>query len=250
VSDHTDYPTPYGLTVRGTVLVVPGRGETHASYHRLGTRLAADAYRVRIIDRPRIDPLDVAGSLARFATELAAATEAVVDRPLVLVGADAGAAAIGALTSTVDTTASWWPDAIVLAGVPGHAAAVTGTWDTELDVRTSCPVHRRVLTAGPGDERGSLGAALPDELLDIALDATTDVPRLVLIGDADPLADREALARGVKAAPRARLSVVHGAHHDVLNDVQHRSVAAEVVAFLETVRDDLVPVLTVESSAW
>ena len=65
-----------------------------------------------------------------------------------------------------------------------------------------------------------------------------------------PLADREALTRTVKALPAARLSVVHGAHHDVLNDRQHRSVAAEVVSFLETLGNELAPVITVESSAW
>jgi hypothetical protein len=30
------YPTPAGLLVRGTVLVVPGRGETPETYARLG----------------------------------------------------------------------------------------------------------------------------------------------------------------------------------------------------------------------
>lgn len=247
MSDQTDYSTPYGLAVRGTVLVVPGRGETRVSYHRFATRLAADAYRVRVVDPPRIDARDVAGSLAAFAADLAEASADVVDRPLVLVGADVGAAVVAALVSTVDT---WRPDALVLAGIPGHAAEVRGDWDTELGVRTACPVHRRVLTADPGRERGALAIALPDELLDAALDHRAEVPRLVLVGDADPLADREALARSVKAAPNARLSVVHGAHHDVLNDLQHRSVATEVVAFLETLRNDLVPVITVKSSAW
>ena len=239
MSDRTDYSTPYGLAVRGTVLVVPGRGETRISYHRFATRLAADAYAVRVID-----PRDNTDSLA---SALTAATAGVVARPLVLIGADAGAAAVAALLSQEDASAPWWPDAVVLAGIPGHAAAVSGGWDIELGVRTACPVHRRVLSA---DLAGALSIALPDQLLDAALDATADIPRLVLVGDADPLADREALARSVKAAPRARLTVVHGAHHDVLNDIQHRSVAAEVVGFLETVRNDLAPVLTVESSAW
>ncbi|MET8992168.1 hypothetical protein ABZW49_42540 [Nonomuraea wenchangensis] len=40
------------------------------------------------------------------------------------------------------------------------------------------------------------------------------------------------------------------AHHDLLNDVQHRSVAAEIVTFLEALREDLIPALTVETSAW
>jgi hypothetical protein len=36
----------------------------------------------------------------------------------------------------------------------------------------------------------------------------------------------------------------------VLNDQQHRSVAAEIVTFLEALRQELVPVIAVESSAW
>jgi hypothetical protein len=46
--------------------------------------------------------------------------------------------------------------------------------------------------------------------------------------------------------------VVRGAHHDVLNDLQHRSVAVEVVGFLEALRNEpsLEPVIAVESSAW
>jgi pimeloyl-ACP methyl ester carboxylesterase len=230
---HDDFPGPEGLRTRGTLVVVPGRGETRATYTRFGTRLAADAYHVRVVD-----PSD------RLADVLAAAV--ALPRPLVLAGADAGAAAIAALVARGDRTA----DAVVLAGLPGHAAAVTGEWDAELEVRTACTVHRGVLAGDAAVERGALGTALPDELLDTAYGITTDLPVLVLVGDADPLADREALARTVKALPAARLSVVHGAHHDVLNDRQHRSVAAEVVNFLETLGNELAPVITVESSAW
>ncbi|MEU7290308.1 alpha/beta hydrolase, partial [Streptomyces flaveolus] len=92
--------------------------------------------------------------------------------------------------------------------------------------------------------------AVPDALLDAVQDGGIDVPVLLVTGDADPLADHEALERAAKSLPRARLSVVHGAHHDVLNDLQHRSVAAEVVTFLETLRNQLQPLVTVRSSAW
>ncbi|WP_346113573.1 hypothetical protein [Nonomuraea maheshkhaliensis] len=43
---------------------------------------------------------------------------------------------------------------------------------------------------------------------------------------------------------------MRGAHHDVLNDLRHRSVAAEVVTFLQAVREELWPAVTVEASAW
>ena len=246
MSTHTDYAGPEGLRTRGTLVVVPGRGETRTTYTRFGTRLSADAYHVRVVEPPHLDAADLPGWLNRLAEVLASAVS--LPRPLVLVGADSGAAAVAALVAHGDTGAPWWPDAVVLAGLPGYAAAVTGDWHSELDVRTSCSVHRGVLA---GDaRRGDLRTALPDELLDTAYAITTDLPLLVLVGDADPLADRETLARTVKTLPAARLSVVHDAHHDVLNDRQHRSVAAEVVTFLETLGNELVPVITVESSAW
>lgn len=169
-----------------------------------------------------------------------------------LVGADTGALAVAALLGTVDTTALR-PDAVVLAGLPGHTAGtvgVAGTWDDELDVRTACPAHRGRLTDDAQVRRGALGEAVPEALLSAAYDSEADVPALILVGDTDPLADHEALVRTAKSLPRARLSTVRGAHHDVLNDLQHRSVAAEIVTFLETLRNELVPLVTVETSAW
>ncbi|MET4926272.1 alpha/beta hydrolase [Streptomyces sp. PSRA5] len=266
MTEYTDHYGPEGLRTRATIIVVPGRGETRATYARLGRRLAADAYRVRVVDAPSVDTTgpdsadidtgDLAGSLDRFGGRLAEAVAGTADdddgvvRPVVLVGADTGAVAVAALLGRTQTPAAFRPDAVVLAGLPGGAAATAGTWDEELDVRTSCPAHRGALTDDSQVRRGSLGDAVPDVLLRAAFDSEADVPALLLVGDTDPLADRDALVRATKSLARARLSVVRGAHHDVLNDVQHRSVAAEVVTFLETLRNELVPVVAVESSAW
>ncbi|MFG2476187.1 alpha/beta hydrolase [Streptomyces fagopyri] len=277
MNPYTDHHGPEGLRTRGTVVVVPGRGESRAAYARFGRRLAADAYRVRVVDAPLIDADDLSGSLARFGAGLAAAVEGAaaedgVVRPVVLVGADTGAAAVAALLGREEPSVVPLPEAVVLAGLPGRGAGhgdpagngLTGgtgdagdagdaggsSWDDELDVRTSCPAHRGVLTDDSGTQRGSLGIAVPDALLDAAHHGAIAVPTLILVGDADPLADRDGLARTTKSLTRSRLAVVRDAHHDVLNDLQHRSVAAEVVTFLETVRNTLVPVVAVESSAW
>ncbi|MGX1303891.1 alpha-beta hydrolase superfamily lysophospholipase [Streptomyces albogriseolus] len=255
--DHTDHFAPEGLRTRGTVVVVPGRGETRAAYDRFGRRLAADAYRVRVVDAPVVDTDDLPGTLDRFARVLAAAVDGVAGedgavRPVVVVGSDTGAALVAALSGTAGASAAGVPeaDAVVLAGLPGRPAAAADTWDGELDVRTSCPAHRRVLTDDSGVRRGALNDPVPTGLLTAAHDGGLTVPALILAGDADPLADRDDLHRIAKSSARARLSVVRGAHHDVLNDLQHRSVAAEVVTFLETLREDLVPPVTVETSAW
>ncbi|MFF3255958.1 alpha/beta hydrolase [Actinacidiphila glaucinigra] len=249
-ADHTDHHGPEGLLVRGTVVVVPGRGETRATYARFARRLAADAYRVRVVDPPEPDPDDPAGSLTRFGERLAHAVEGAPATPVVLVGADSGAVAVAALLGRPGR-AGVRPDGVVLAGLPGRAApAEDGGWDGELDVRTSCPTHRDTLTRDPRVRRGSLNAAVPDALLTAAYEAELAPPVLFLAGDADPLTDHDAIARAAKSQRRARLSVVRGAHHDVLNDVQHRSVAAEIVTFLETLRNGLVSVVAVESSTW
>lgn len=255
MTEYTDHHAPEGLRTRGTVVVVPGRGETRATYARFGRRLAADAYRVRVIDAPAVGTDEATGSSAAFGRRLTAAVEGTaaedgVVGPLVLVGADSGAAAVAAFLGNAEQTGGRRPDAVVLAGLPGRAATAPGSWADELDVRTSCPAHRGTLTQDQRVRRGSLGDPIPDALLTAAYDNEADVPALLLVGDADPLADRGALARTAKSLPRARLAVVRGAHHDVLNDLQHRSVAAEVVTFLEALRGHLVPVITVESSAW
>ena len=257
----TDYTGPEGLRTRGTVLVVPGRGETQAAYQRLGRRLAADSYRVRVLPAPVIAAGDLAGSLDRLAVQLADAVAGTGTggpvRPLVLVGSDTGAAALAALVARSAAEPGvpgtpWWPQALVLAALPGYGARQPASWDEELDVRTHCTVHRGVLSDDESMRRGTLTAAVPTALLDAAYGSTAGVPQLLLVGDADPLADRDALTQSAKALPAARLVVVRGAHHDVLNDLQHRSVAAEVVTFLEALRNEpsLEPIVAVGSSAW
>ncbi|MFD9004570.1 alpha/beta hydrolase [Streptomyces sp. NPDC059582] len=253
MTEYTDHFGPVGLRTRGTVVVVPGRGESQATYARFGKRLAADAYRVRVVDGPRIDADDVTGSLAGFGDRLTAAVEGTATGdgtvgPVVFIGADTGAAAVAALVGRSSSVRQ--PEAVVLAGLPGRSAGTGGSWDDELDIRTSCPAHRGVLTDDSRAERGSLDVAVPGELLDLAHHGDITVPTLILVGEADPLADHDALARTAKSLSRSRLAVVRDAHHDVLNDLQHRSVAAEVVTFLEALRTALVPAVAVESSAW
>ncbi|MFF2536083.1 alpha/beta hydrolase [Streptomyces cyaneofuscatus] len=250
-AEYTDHHGPEGPAIRGTVVVVPGRGETRDTYTRLGRRLAADAYRVRVVDAVHLDADDPAGSLTRFGAQVAEAVAGTagldgVARPVVLVGADTGAVAVAALLGSGESAAA---DAVVLAGLPARTAA-SADWDDELDVRTFCPAHRSTLSGDSGFRRGALDEAVPEALLTAAYESEAEVPALILTGDADPLADRDALTRTAKSLPRARLSIVRDAHHDVLNDMQHRSVAAEIVTFLEALRNELVPLVTVESTAW
>lgn len=256
-SQYTDHLAPEGLLTRGTVIVVPGRGESRAVYERFGRRLAVDAYRVRVVDTPDLSGDDLDVTLDTLVARLAEAADGTASEPggtpaapLVLVGSDSGAAAVAALVADPARARRLGADAVVLAGLPGRAAAGTEAWDEELDVRTSCPTHRGVLTDDTLVRRGELNTPVPAPVLELAYDSAADLPQLFLVGDADPLADRDALALTVEKSASARLAVVHGAHHDVLNDKQHRSVAAEVVTFLEALREGLTPAVTVVSSAW
>ncbi len=259
MTGYLNFPSPAGLRVRGTVLVVPGRGETSATYRRFGARVAADSYTVRVLASP-VAASSAAEALAALDAALSAALaspEADLVKPVVLVGSDTGAAALASLVArnpaVGDATPAWWPDALVLASLPGYGKHdIGGDWDAELDVRSHCPVHRGVLADDAAFNRGTLSAAVDDELLDLAYGSTAAIPQLLLVGDSDPLADRQAIARLAKALPVARLSVVHGGRHDVLNDLQHRSVAAEVVSFLEVLRGapPLTSIVSVELSSW
>ena len=139
-----------------------------------------------------------------------------------------------------------------VAGLPGRGRQHTGDWAAELDARTQCSAHRAVLGNDPQTQRGALASVVPGELADLAFSDRSAARHLVLLGEDDPLADREEVARYVKALPAGQLAVVAGARHDVLNDLPHRSVAAAIVGFLERLRGSAAfePVVRAEYSAW
>ena len=45
---------PAGVAPRGTVLLLPGRGEQPGLYRRFGARIAADGYRVRVLPEAQV----------------------------------------------------------------------------------------------------------------------------------------------------------------------------------------------------
>src|SRR6201986_1969969 len=114
------YHGPADLRTRGRILVVPGRGESQATYVRLATRLAADSYQVPALAPPVIDRAGPDGAVARLARTLAGGAEpggGAGGRPLVLIGADPGALAVAAVLAQGALPAQPPPpDAVVLAG--------------------------------------------------------------------------------------------------------------------------------------
>jgi alpha-beta hydrolase superfamily lysophospholipase len=240
---------PDGLSPRGTVIVIPGRGERPDVYERFGRRISADAYRVQAVANP--------------AEDAALAEEQVRSllggpQPVVLAGSDTGALfAAGLVASGLLPEA----DALVLAGLPmvtakpaanaadGESAAAGGqaetadSWEAELEARTACPAHRGRL-AGPILRRGALYEPVPDGWLDLADLKAVTVPVLGLHGAADTVSPLAAVRERYAAALHAELVSIADGRHDAFNDITHRTAAATVILFLERLRlgADLPPI--------
>lgn len=215
---------PEGLAARGTLVVLPGRGEQPDLYARFGRRLAADAYRVRVTGDATADLETVS---AQVKTLLADATG-----PVVLVGSDTGSLLALRLVASGAVAA----DALVLAGLADADAAAVGD-RVEVELRASCPTHQGLLRGGTSVTLGALRPdRIPSALREPADLARVDVPVLGLHGDNDFIAPWERISAIYRALPRAEVSLVDDGRHDVLNAAHHRSVAASVVLFLERLR--------------
>lgn len=239
------YPAE-GLTRRGTVVLLPGRGEHPGVYERFGRRLAADAYVVHVLDVAADQDVE------RTAADVARAAEGGAT-PLVLAGSDTGALHALAVAARRDPAV----DALLLAGAAladdasGPAEAPAG-WAAELAARTSCPAHRGRLDADPEFTRGSLGDPVPAGLAAAAEAAVPapELPVLVVHGAADEVSPPAEARRLAARLPGAHLATVADGRHDALNDIAHRSVAATVVQWLERLRAGahLPVVITVEET--
>lgn len=211
---------PDGIRVRGTVIVLVGRGETPEVYERLGRRIAADAYRVIALDE--------ADGAARTAAELLA--DDAVPGPKVLLGSDIGAdVALEVAARNHQRVAG-----LVLAGLPTVHDGRNGDFDNELEARTACPAHRAVLAQ---TARGGLFAAATTRPV-LALESLrpAGVPTLAVHGSADTISPADVAIERYRAAGAHQIVLVSDGRHDILNDVTHRTVAATIVLFLERLR--------------
>lgn len=217
---------PETLRVRGTIVVLGGRGETPDVYHRFGTRLSADSYSVVAFSGAFGNEAELIAELhSRIAGDQFAT-------PVVLIGSDVGAVA------AVDVTAALGSEvaAVILAGYPAaDASFVTDDWESELVERTTCPVHRGVLDSDGSVLHGSFGDAL--HAARIARDlGTLSVPVVAIHGGADLISPIDGAVATYQSGRDAEIWVIEGAKHDVLNDATHRTTASVIVQFLETLR--------------
>jgi alpha-beta hydrolase superfamily lysophospholipase len=219
ISSGAAWDEPAGGTPRGTLVVLPGRGETAASYERFGQRLSADAYKVRLVPVSLDDLEDVTDRVGKLLADES------LPSPKVLVGTDSGATLAALLAPELPV------DAVVLAGLALPSSAGVDSWEDEIGARTACPVHTRVISSDETFERGALNQPLPWGSVSLAPSVK---PTLVLHGTADPVTPVFDAIEPFAGASRVRL--VEGGVHDVLNDATHRVVAATIVLFLESLK--------------
>lgn len=225
-----EFLEPEGIPPRGTLLVVPGRGEQPEVYKRFGSRIAADAYRVGVLSDPTPDP-------DRTRTEIEQHLQSLDGvPPLVLVGSDTGALFAAGLLAGDELGVI---AGLILAGLPVGDAATTGptagSWDEELDARTTCPTHRGRISAelvAPG----ALYEPLPIDWLERANLAAIQTPVLAIHGQDDPISSLDAARERYASVANLEFVSIAGARHDALNDQSHRSVAATVVLWLERLK--------------
>lgn len=210
-----EFDEPTGVGPRGTLVVLPGRGDTPSVYHRFGARIAVDAYKVRVVADQQAARAVLTESLA----------------PVILVGIDTGALEALDLVQNQGAEVA----GLVLVGLPDASEEGPTEWDEELAARASCPTQQARLADTSILERGQLTAAnVAEHLRTVTLD--TDLPVLALHGQDDAVSPlTQARARYAGARNARVLSVAQG-RHDVLNSLNHRSVAASVVVFLESLK--------------
>jgi alpha-beta hydrolase superfamily lysophospholipase len=222
-ADQPAWNEPEGLSPRGTVIVIAGRGEAQRVYERFGRRISADAWRVRVVADAHED---VAAARGRVRALLA---DPSLPSPHILIGSDIGAA----LALQLAASGAESLDGVVVAGLPTsttHRAA-----GEEQVLRSACPVHRRTLDDESLITPGALELPIPDELLDLD-PAGIAVPVLVVHGEADPVVSLDDAVSFARTLGDAEIVSVAGGLHDILNDLSHRSVAATVVLFLERIK--------------
>jgi alpha-beta hydrolase superfamily lysophospholipase len=224
---------PRGIAPRGTVIVVPGRGEHPRVYERFGRRIAADGYRVEAVSAPTVDEARTEGQIRALLESPPSVAEGETGPdPRVLVGSDTGALfAAGLVAAGLPGVAG-----LVLAGLPTRRPGHVLSWEDELEARTACPAHQGRLAEDPALRRGAFAAPVPDSWFSRARPDAIRVPVLGVHGEADAISPLDDARGWFAEVPAAELVGVSGGRHDAFNDQTHRTAAATVVLFLERLR--------------
>jgi len=195
------------------VVVLPGRGERPGVYQRLGKRLAADAYRVRVV-----------GDATEHLEEITVQVKALLgdaDRPgpAVLVGSDTGAL----LALRLVARGAVAVDGLILAGLPDPDRRFEVSADAEAEVRASCPTHQQLLRDRERAvfQAGTLTSErIPGALREPVRPAQVQVPVLGLHGDNDQVSPLEWVPAHYAGLPQVELLTVADGRHDLVRIVR------------------------------
>ncbi|GAA1851923.1 alpha/beta hydrolase [Pseudonocardia ailaonensis] len=230
----SSWSEPEGIAPRGTLIVVPGRGEHAGVYQRFGTRIAADGYRVRAVSDPTVDTARALAELREVLDEEPSGQAGTAGpAPRVLVGSDTGALFAAGLVASGELGDR--VDGLVLAGLTLGSGSVPADWESELTARTGCPTHQGRLAADAAVRRGALADPV-DPAWVARAQGLIPVPVLGLHGDDDEISPLADVRIWFGTLPRVELHSIIGGRHDALNDQTHRTAAALTVLFLERLR--------------
>ncbi|HET7739990.1 MAG TPA: alpha/beta fold hydrolase [Mycobacterium sp.] len=246
----TDGPSAYyrhwaSAEPSAAVVFLHGFGEHTGLYHRYAFALNAKGIDVWAVDqlghglspgtRGDFGSIEASSALAEELTQLAEQTSPGL--PLVAAGHSFGS--IVTLFRVLEN-----PDryrAAVISGAPLIPIAEMLDADSSFDLDPSWlsadPFYLDSLENDPLAFVDANGATLTREL-DRAWDRfgadlpSLAIPTLAVHGESDPIADIGAVRAYAEQIERLELVESPGGHHDILNDVNHREVAAVVADFV------------------
>lgn len=216
---------------RGRIVILQGRGDDPTYYKRLGSRISVDGYTAFV-------PTKTASSTHNAAQIWNDVSEDWDDEnPVLAVTVDSAA---GFLTHAIaENLLHTVPDGLILTGIALPAA---NTWQEadELSLRSACPAHGAVVEAAVETESlvtsdvEPIKPVLPK--LKDEIKARGTVPSVIIHGTDDVIAPIDQVRTLLQNWTSAEFIAIRTGLHDIINDVNHRTVAAEIISFAERLR--------------
>lgn len=226
------------------VLLLHGFGEHTGHFHRLAAELTRNGSEVWGLDHvghgltdARDRMFDSIGQLAANANSLLdLARQTRPDLPLFIVGHS-----LGGLTA-VEVAAERPAEVAgaVFSGPPvtGLPASLPEQLTFSLDQTYIDDIRNDPLAVSAPGSEDNLWRAVADYLPRLKdQSAKIPSPALVIFGEHDVFTTPDQAEQWARMLPSARLWVVPGGYHDILQDAMHRQVASRICDFIAAIRD-------------
>lgn len=241
-----------------SLLLLHGFGENSSYFQRLAAELTRNGIDVWAIDHVGhglsgegrhegfFDSVEeLAANAAVLLEEIAAAHPS---RPLFLLGHSLGGLAAVQLASEFAPRLA----GVVISGPPivGCPAVLPETLIFSLDASYVDNARNDPLALSGAGVEANLWRAVADFLPRMkALAGKIAIPALVIFGEHDVFTTPAEAETWAGSLPDARLWVVPGGYHDILQDVMHREVASEICAFVRGGAADRASAVTPSATA-